>query len=105
MARETRAIWAKRVKRWRRSGLGAVEFAEREGLKAKTLWWWSWRLEREREAPARPAFVEVVSTAAAAGGSAGSNALEVMVGDARVAVPVGFDEATLRRLLRVVEGR
>lgn len=103
MARETRALWAKRVKQWKRSGLRAIEFAEREGFKAKTLWWWNWRLERELADVVKPAFIEVVPAPTAMGVSAST--LEVMVGDARVAVPIGFDEETLRRLLRVVGGR
>jgi hypothetical protein len=34
------------VARWRRSGLTAREFAEREGLSGKTLAWWSCTLGR-----------------------------------------------------------
>lgn len=32
----------------RRSGLGAREFAAREGVKAQTLMWWRWKLKAER---------------------------------------------------------
>jgi len=35
----TRAEWTERVKRWKRSGLSAPEFARREGLKAKQIHW------------------------------------------------------------------
>jgi hypothetical protein len=107
MARETRAIWAKRVKRWKRSGLKATEFAEREGLKAKTLWWWNWRLHRGFADRETPTFVEVAPAPAAvtADVPASASALGVIVGNVRVVVPIGFDEDTLRRLLRVVESR
>ncbi len=37
----TRATWAARVRDWKRSGLTANDYAEREGLKAGTLLWWS----------------------------------------------------------------
>jgi hypothetical protein len=36
----TRAEWAERVDRWERSGLGAVEFSRREGLRPGELAWW-----------------------------------------------------------------
>jgi transposase len=85
-----RATWAERVREWRRSGLTASVFAEREGLNAGTLKWWNSRLARVSTVSARPPVVEVVIDARASG--------------ARVAVPAGFDEATLRRLLAVLEG-
>ena len=40
----TRAEWMDRVKRWERSGLEAADFAKSEGLKAKQLYWWKWKL-------------------------------------------------------------
>ena len=51
---ETAKKWQKRVRRWKRSGLTAEEFAEGEGLSPRSLTWWSWRLrkaEREGELP------------------------------------------------------
>lgn len=108
MARATRKTWAERVRQWRRSGLPAREFAERRGLNTKTLWWWAWRLAREQKAKQpSPAFVEVVAHAepVAPAASSVARALEVVVAGARVVVPVGFDEETLRRLVRVLEGR
>jgi hypothetical protein len=97
----TRASWAARVHDRKRSGLTAAEYAAREGLKAGTLKWWSSKLNRSARPASRPPVVEV----ALAGGRTG-NALEVMLtSGARVSVPMGFDEATLRRLLAVLEDR
>lgn len=94
-----RATWTERVREWKRSGLTASVFAEREGLNVGTLRWWSSRLARVSTTSARPPVVEVVIDARA------SSALEVVLASgARVAVPAGFDEATLRRLLAVLEG-
>ena len=94
-----RETWSGRVSAWKRSGLTAEKFAQREGLKATTLTWWSSQLGRG----ARPPVVEV-RLAPDEGARAG---LEVVLATsgARVAVPVGFDGVTLTRLLTVLEGR
>src|SRR5882724_11292302 len=44
MGRESRATWARRVRRWTRSGLTAERFARREGVNAGTLSFWRWKL-------------------------------------------------------------
>jgi hypothetical protein len=44
MRRQTRKQWIGRVRRWERSGLDAETFAAREGVRARTLIWWRWRL-------------------------------------------------------------
>lgn len=95
--RATRATWTKRVEQWERSGLSGAEFAASTGIKEATLRHWKWQLGHDERGEAKkPKFIEVVAV--------DSRALEVMVGEVRVVVPVGFDEDTLRRLLRVVGG-
>jgi hypothetical protein len=91
--------WRDRVERWRASGLSAEEFAREEGVKAGTLRHWAWYLGRQREkASERSAFVEVVTTVS-------SRELEIVVRDeVRIRVPPDFDEATLRRVLAIMEG-
>ena len=119
MAETTRDEWAKRVERWRDSGLTAKEFASETGLKASTLSYWKWRLSADRRAPSKdaksgvrrrvapvaasfpkasgPTFVEVAPP------SAPSVGLELVCPHGLVLrVPVGFDEDTLRRTLCVV---
>lgn len=96
--RETRAV---RVREWRRSGLTAAAFAEREGINAGTLTWWSSKLGRSAVVRARPPVLEVKVAARESPSS-----LEVVLGSGvRVAVPVDFDEATLGRLLSVLGER
>lgn len=96
----TRETWAARVRLWKRSGLTAAEFAEREGLNAGTLTWWSSQLGRS--ALSRPPVVEVVMASRADA----ARSLEVVLASGlRVRVPIGFDEATLGRLLTVLERR
>ena len=98
--------WAKRVEGWKRSGLSAEAFAEREGFNAHTLRWWARQLRREPIIEdLRPKFVEVVVPVSAAEPPeiAEPVAIEVVVRGVRLMVPVNFDENTLRRVLRVVE--
>jgi hypothetical protein len=114
MARATREEWAQRVARWEESGLTARAFAEEGGLSAQTLSYWKWKLKRdERARSEEPAaskrrtalasstkrmFVEVSAPAARPTG-----ALEIVLrDDVTVRVPVGFDEDTLARVLRLV---
>lgn len=114
----TRAEWSERVKRWKRSGLSAAEFAQREGLKAPQLYWWTWKLGASEPAPApdEPRFlpVRVVGSPAAvpsrpeatlvttsASGSA-VGVIEIALPNGRlVRVPPGFDPATLERVLSI----
>jgi transposase len=102
----TRAEWAGRVDRWRRSGLSAEDFASREGLKPKQLGWWRWKL-RSSPAPScssapelRFLPVRVVDTARPASGS--GVVLEVALPNGRVVrVPPGFEPSMLERVLSI----
>ncbi|HUO66746.1 MAG TPA: IS66 family insertion sequence element accessory protein TnpB [Gammaproteobacteria bacterium] len=123
MSRASRAEWAKRVERWKDSGLSAKQYAAETGLKASTLSYWSWKLrasgepDRERAeteavaagrlgrskpvAGAAARFVELTTSTSA---PASTPALElVLSGGVRVRVTAGFDEATLTRVVRAVE--
>ena len=104
-----REVWAKRIARWRDSGLTANEFASEIGVNANTLKHWSWQLgvtEREGRKPqlARalqtpPQWVEVVAPAAA-----GGNVFEIVLAGGRVVrVPADFSDEALGRLLAVVD--
>jgi hypothetical protein len=118
MSRTSRAEWAKRVQRWADSGLTAKEFAAEAGLNASTLSYWKWRLSSKQQAPERsavsgtprratrrtvsrasaPTFMEVTPSSA----SVASPLELVLRDDVTLRVPVGFDEETLTRVLRLV---
>jgi hypothetical protein len=112
-----REEWAKRVERWRDSGLTTAEFAAEVGINAKTLTYWAWTLKREAggtrrvwpakkkrpaatppaaSARARPAFVEVESHAPQA-------RFELEVRGRRLHIPKTFDAQQLRSLLAILE--
>ncbi|WP_437996738.1 IS66 family insertion sequence element accessory protein TnpB [Sorangium sp. So ce185] len=100
----TRAEWAERVQRWERSGLSAEQFAQREGYKAKQLYWWRWKLRADGASQPSPPSVEaprflpvhvVADTSPAA-----TEPIEIALPNGRVVrVRPGFDPATLERVL------
>lgn len=116
MAKTTPAEWAKRVERWRDSGLTAKEFAAEINVNAGTLSQWKYKL-RGQAAPSErttrghaqaqrlipPGFLRVVPVEAEA--VAPTTCFEVVVGGRTVVrVPNNFDEAVLVRLVRALGG-
>ena len=104
MGRDTRATWAKRVERWRGSGLTAEEFAGEVGVNARTLTFWKWKLgqtdRRERTPAKRVEFVEVAPPRTVAAATAPSDAIEVVLGSGVVIrVPAQFDADGLRKIV------
>jgi hypothetical protein len=117
MERVSREEWAKRVERWKDSGLTAAEYAAETGINAHSLSWWRWQLgsasksaspaqrraRRPRVAATKTAtpltFVELTAPPIA-------EPLEVVLASSiRVRVPASFDAAALGRLLDVLEQR
>lgn len=122
MERASRETWAKRIERWKDSGLTAKEFAAEVGISASSLSWWKWRLASKakaadeklttsRPSPARSAaitkapsltpltFIEMTAPPPA-------TPLEIVLPSAIVVrVRPGFDGATLGRVLDVLERR
>lgn len=110
MARASAEEWAKRVERWRDSGLTAKEFAAETGLNAGTLAHWSWKLRAGSDVEGKPGGRRARKARCLPQGSlveisaapTGASMLEVVVGRARVRVPAGVDEETLACVLRVM---
>jgi transposase len=106
MERISRHQWVKWIEQWRRSGLSASEFADRVGVKERTLRYWKWLLGYEARSgvspPALPTpFVEVVGVPAET-----RRDLELRLpSGVRVRVPSGFLADDLARVLRILEGR
>jgi hypothetical protein len=118
--RVSRAEWAKRVERWKDSGLSAEEFSSELGINARTLIYWKYTLSREarggspragqrpprqRQQPvSAPRFIEVSALAEASGRPAPGLVLEAP-GGYRVVVPEQFKTEHLAQLLQVLERR
>ena len=93
--------WQRRIDQWRVSGLSVRAFCAQHGLAQASFY--AWRRVLKRRAAEQPAFVPVQVVADATSDQAG--ALEVVLLNGRtVRVAPGFDAATLRRLLAVLEG-
>jgi hypothetical protein len=92
--------WRRCLQRWQHSGLTVREFCDRHQLAEARFYAWR-RLLQQRDAAAAP-FVSVHVVPDEHPQRAGS--LEVVLaGNRCVRVPTGFDPATLRRLLAVLE--
>jgi transposase-like protein len=118
MTREGREVWAKRVERWRDSGLTLKEFAAEIGVNANTLAGWRWRLSsRDGVSPVAsglraPAFLEIVAPVEADEATVTPavapevEPLEIVLRSGHcVRVPARFDEAALRRVVAALEAR
>jgi hypothetical protein len=94
--------WRRWIGEWRASGLSVRAFCDRRGLAIPTFY--AWRRVLERRAAEKPAFAPVQVVADAV--PVQSAGLEVVLAGGRTArVAPGFDAATLRQLLAVLEGR
>ena len=113
-AKTTAAGWARRVARWKRSGLTAAEFGAREGFEGKQLSWWKWRLSQGTagrvgpEGPAQPAPVTFIPARVVGGARPRSPAadgrVEIMLGNGRVVRVTGaVDDAVLVQALRAAD--
>ena len=93
-------LWRQRIHQWRRSGLSVRTYCEQRGLTLPSFYFWR-RVLQERQAQGR-LFVPVQIVPEERPAPRG--AVEVLLADGRtVRVPPGFDAATLRQLLAVLE--
>jgi hypothetical protein len=93
-------LWRRWIDQWRASGLSVRAFCARHGL--ATASFYNWRRVLQRRAAEQVVFAPVRVVADAV--PARSSALEVVLADGRVVrVAPGFDAATLRPLLAVLE--
>ena len=94
--------WRRWIGEWQASGLSVRAFCQRRGLTVGNFY--AWRRVLQRRAAEKAAFVPVQVVADPV--PTRTSALEVVLTDGRtVRVAPGFDAATLRRLLAVLEGR
>ena len=92
--------WRRRIAEWRASGLSVRAFCARRGLATPSFY--AWRRALEQRDAERPAFVPVRVVPDGLPTCAGT--LEVVLAGGRlVRVTPGFDAATLRQVLAVLE--
>jgi transposase len=94
--------WRRWIGEWQTSGLSVRAFCQRRGLTVASFYAWRRVLQRRDAEQATFVPVQIVADAV----PTHTSALEVVLTDGRtVRVAPGFDAATLRQLLTVLEGR
>lgn len=106
------AEWAKRVERWKQSGLTAAQYGAQTGLDSKQLFWWRWHLGRQTKATAAPkdrarqaagmTFLpaRIVEPAPPVGGGQ----VEIVLANGRIVRVTGsVDAAVLAQVVRAAE--
>jgi len=92
--------WQRWINQWRASCLSVRDFCHRRGLATASFYYWRRVLERRAAEKAAVVPVHVLVDAVPAQASA----LEVLLANGRaVRVAPGFDAATLRQLLTVLQ--
>jgi transposase len=111
--RTNREEWAKRVGRWKDSGLTAKEFAGELGINPRSLTFWKWQLGKPSGPPAKSSEASVKNGRGSPmrtlplielGRSTVPVRFELeLSGGRRLAIPATFDPDALRRLLAVLD--
>ena len=92
--------WRQHIRDWQDSGLRISAFCARRGLSQQSFY--AWRHELQRRDSEKALFVPI--RLQNDDPAAASQTLEVLLaGSRRIRVPAGFDAATLRKLLAVLE--
>jgi len=114
MARTSRETWAKRVEKWKASGLTAAEFAAKAGVTASSLSWWKWQLGlRRKKKPVKrrgshsrsSAAVSPLTFVEMSAALRGEPFEIVLANGSRIRVPVEFDADALDRLVQALDKR
>ncbi len=90
---DTETIWKQRVASWRASGATAETFSAGRGWSAKTLLWWSSRLQR-RTPPPVVRVAQLVRSAEPARRE-GSIVVEALDARVRITIEPGADRETV----------
>jgi transposase len=92
--------WQRWIALWQSSGLSVAAFCARHGLASASFYAWRRTLQRRAAQPVPLLPVQLVPEQTLPA----SLPLEVVLADGRlVRVPVGFDAATLRQLLTLLQ--
>ncbi len=93
-------VWERRLRAWERSGLTIEKFCESEGISKTTFYKWR-RLVREEAEATQPAAVEFIEISR----HDEPPGVELVTLFGAVRLRPDFDEATLERLLNVLDNR
>jgi hypothetical protein len=97
-------FWRRRLREWRNSGLGIAEFCRQQGVSAPSFYAWRRTLAQRDTAAAHFVPVHVLAETIPGATDSDASGLElVLEGGRRLRIGPAFDDATLRRLLCVLE--
>ena len=108
--RVSRDEWAKRVERWKDSGLTAKEFASELGVNPRSLVFWKWQLGKGAAktlkgspAPSSSRSTTTLPLVELPSAPPTSHFELELAGGRRLTIPSAFDADALRRLISVLE--
>jgi transposase-like protein len=98
-------FWRQMVRQWRSSGLSIRDFCKDRQISEPSLYAWRRTIAQRDAEAARFVPVQIVAEEKpAVAKDPSSNGLELLLGAGRVLrIGAGFDEATLRRLLALLQ--
>jgi hypothetical protein len=103
--RHDERYWREWVEKWQTSGLGAREFAKREGLRHERLFFWKRRLRASSAIAVAGVSFAKIAVPPRATGAPMSEPLEVLLRSGHIVrVRPRFCESTLLRLVSVLGG-
>jgi hypothetical protein len=97
-------FWRRSLRQWRNSGLGIAEFCRQQGLAAASFHAWRRILAQRDLEAAQLVPVRVLAETVPGATDSATTGLELVIdGGRRLRIGPAFDDATLRRLLSVLE--
>ena len=101
---ERETCWRERIATCAASGMTAARYCEEMGIPVSKYYRWKCALSRRDAAASLPALFAEVRPVPRCGSSPPPSIEIALAGDRMVRVPAGFDETTLARVVRVLEG-
>jgi hypothetical protein len=103
----TEADRSDHLRAWEASGLSARAYGERVGINPNTLVGWRWQRRRQAlgDAPAEVGRMEWIELPVPSDAGERDATIELRIEGVSIRVADGFEAATLRRVLDVVEAR
>lgn len=93
--------WRQHIRDWQDSGLSVSAFCARRGLSQQSFY--AWRRELQRRDSEKALFVPIRLRNDDPAAATGERLEVLLAGGRRIRVAAGFDAATLRQLLAVLE--
>ena len=101
---EREVCWRERISACAASGMSAVRYCRESGIPIAKYRWWKGELRRRNALAVLPALFAEVRPVPWCGAVAPPSIEIALGGERMVRVPAGFDETTLVRVVRVLEG-